>query len=164
VFCTNGTECIVVFVDVRAKRIGTKDVYIVGLGKIAAKLLEPNRRLRFALRPQESNTFAANRNPGMGSGRRGQRRALRKDASSQPARGLAGWQTVPEFPEPTALFFDSESSPSIGTSQSVRAGLFRHGIPHRLFLMIHQRSDKTHQYHEKQNHELCKLIRHFCLP
>jgi len=54
-----------VFLDVKAKRIRTKDVYIVGSGMIVAELLEPDCRIRFALRPQEGNAFAANRNPGM---------------------------------------------------------------------------------------------------
>jgi hypothetical protein len=63
-FCTDGLERMLIFLDVEARRIGTKDVDIVGLGKAVAELFEPNRRLR-TLRPQQSNAFAANRNPGL---------------------------------------------------------------------------------------------------
>ena len=54
-----------IFLDEKAERIRTKDVHAVGSSKNVAELFEANRRFPFAFRPQESNTFAANRNPGM---------------------------------------------------------------------------------------------------
>jgi len=54
-----------ILLDEKAERESTKDVHFVGFRKNVAQLFKANRRLSFAFRPQESNTFTANRNPGM---------------------------------------------------------------------------------------------------
>ena len=62
--CANALEGLLGFHGVNAaERIRAQHIYFVCFGYLVAELFEPNRRIYFAFRPQESCAFTAHNNP-----------------------------------------------------------------------------------------------------
>ena len=65
VFRANGSERMLVLLNVKTARIRTKEVDLAVLSKLVAELFEPNCGFFLTLRPQKNHSFSKNRNPGM---------------------------------------------------------------------------------------------------
>jgi hypothetical protein len=66
VFCTDCLEHSFVFLAVKAAEwICAQDIYIVCFDQIVPKLFDPNCRVPFTFRTQESDTFTENSNARM---------------------------------------------------------------------------------------------------
>lgn len=64
-FRTNCSERVFIVLDGKTKRIGTQDLHFADFGQLVAEPFESNCCLRFAFGPEESDTFAKNRNARM---------------------------------------------------------------------------------------------------